>query len=227
MKRIRNNIKLIPIAFIFSLAFGGCQLVGLDFQEPFQYDYEIGTYSNETNMTAWEFIQSRPDLFSILEEGIEYAGLQSSFEQTACTYLLLANKAFNSTSESDMSYFMTHQFPDPNDPSVLITPETLKLYPVEQVKELLLYHIVQGAWTWSNLPASPTWYDTYASSDTAKVNMYILKDRNPNIVFNNFEGHYKLTLKARSTNLKTSDESYMHVMESWLDRPTKAQLRIN
>lgn len=224
MKNIRKYIKLLIIALISIFGFSRCQLAGLDFQEPFKYDYEIGTYSNETNMTAWEFIQSRPDLFSVLKEGIEYAGMQSNFEQADCTYLLLTNAAFNST---DLNFFSTHTFPDPNDTSVMIIPQTLKLYSVEQVKELLLYHTVKGSFTWSNLPASPTWYDTFATADTAKVEMYILKDRNPNIVFNNFEGHYKLTLKARTTNLKTSDGSYIHVMDSWLDRPTKAQMRIN
>jgi len=93
------------------------------------------------------------------------------------------------------------------------------------VKELLLYHIVKGAYTWGNLPASPTWFDTYATADTAKVNLYLLKDRNANIVFNNFAGHYKTEIKARTTNLKTSDGSYMHVLESWLNRPTRDQLK--
>ncbi|MEL7587838.1 MAG: hypothetical protein AAGU19_14110 [Prolixibacteraceae bacterium] len=226
MKKIRSDIRLILLIYIAGVALTGCELGGLDLQEPFEYDYDKGTYSNETKMTAWQFIQSRPDLFSILKEGIEYAGLQTSFEQADCTYLLLADKAFNATGETDMAYFTTHPLPNPNDPVNPIIPETLTLYPVDQVKELLLYHIAKGAWTWSNLPASPTWYNTYATADTARVNLYLLKDRDPNIVFNNFDGHYKLTIKARTTNLKTKEGSYMHVLESWLDRPTKPQLGI-
>ncbi len=222
--KIINHIKLLIVVIVPAILFEGCELGGVELQKPFEYDYEIGMYSNETNMTAWEFIQSRPDLFSMLQEGIEYAGLQGEFEQPDRTYLLLTNTALGSTDASDLSYFTTHTFVNPDDPSVTIIPETLKLYPVEQVKELLLYHIVKGDWTWSNLPSSSTWYDTYASADTAKVNMYLLKDRNPNIVFNNFEGHYKLELKARTSNLKTIGGSYMHVMESWLERPTKIQL---
>ncbi|KJF43572.1 fasciclin domain-containing protein [Draconibacterium sediminis] len=222
MKKIRNYFKYAIFFFSATVIFTSCELVGLEFQVPYKYDYEAGTYSNETNMTAWEFIQSRPDLFSVLKEGIEYTGLQSNYEQPDCTYLLLTDAAF---SESTSNYFETHSFPDPNDTSVIIIPQTLKLYSQDQVKELLLYHTVKGAWTWSNLPASATWYDTFATADTAKVNMYLLKSRNANIVFNNFEGHYIQELKARTTNLKTSDGSYMHVMDSWLDRPTKLQLR--
>ena len=84
----------------------------------------------------------------------------------------------------------------------------------------MLYHIVKGKYTWSNLPANPTWYDTFASADTAKINMYLTKERNPNIVFNNFDGHYKINIKPRTSNLLSNEGSYIHVIESWMDRPT-------
>lgn len=225
MEKITKYIKLSLASLLVLVVMAGCSLFGLDLQEPYEYDYEIGMYSNETKMTAWEFIQSRTDLFSVLIEGIKYAGMESQFTQKDCTFLLLTNTAFNSTTTGDNSYFMTHQLTDPNHPGALVIPESLTQYPVEQVKELLLYHIVKGTYTWSNLPASPTWYDTYAKADTAKVNMYLLKDRNANIVFNNFTGHYKSTIKARTTNLKTIDGSFMHVLDSWLERPTRSQLK--
>jgi len=225
MKKITRYIKLTLASVIVSFVLAGCNLLGLDLQQPYEYDYELGMFNNETNKTAMEFIQSRTDLFSVLKEGITYAGMESQFDQKDCTFLLLGNTAFNSTTATDLSYFLTHQLPDPNIPGAFITPESLTQYPVEQVKELLLYHIVKGTHTWTNLPATPTWYDTNASSDTAKVNMYLLKDRNANIVFNNFTGHFKSTIKARTTNLKTIDGSYMHILESWLDRPTQDQLK--
>lgn len=225
MKNTYKALKLIVAQILLVAAITGCELAGLELQTPYEYDYQSGVYSNETNMTAWEFLQSRPDLFSIMIEGIEYAGLKDMYGQPNSTYLLLTNKAFNSTTVADYSYFMTHSFPDPNDPEVMIIPETLELYSVEQVKQLLLYHIIKGEWTWSNLPATPTWYDTFAPADTAKVNLYLLKDRNPNIMFNNFEGHYKASIVARTTNLRTSNKSYMHVLESCMERPTKTQLR--
>lgn len=225
MNTIRKQIQsLLKLAFL-AILMSGCEFEGLDLQQPYEYDYNAGMRSNELKMTAWEFMQSRPDLFSIMTEGVKYAGLEDMYKQPNSTYLLLADKAFNSTTESDYSYFMTHLLPDPLDVTKTIVPESLDMYPADQVKELLLYHIAKGTWTWSNLPAIPTWYDTYASADTAKISMYLLKDRNPNITFNNFEGHYKLTIKARTTNLKTSNGSYVHVLESWMDRPTQAQLK--
>ena len=212
---------------VLAVLMTGCELAGLDLQKPYDYDYSAGMQSNELKMTSWEFIQSRPDLFSIMTEGIKYAGLEDMYNQPDRTFILLTDKAFNSTTESDYSYFMTHLLPDPNDPTKTIVPESLDMYPVEQVKEFLLYHTIKGTWTWSNLPASSTWYDTYATADTAKINMYLLKDRNPNIVFNNFTGHYKMSIKARTTNLKTNNGSYVHVLESWMNMPTQVQLNSN
>lgn len=225
MKKITKYFKQILGAVAVSAMLAGCNLLGLDLQQPYKYDYEIGMFSNETKMTAWEFIQSRTDLFSLLIEGIQYAGIEDNFKQKDCTYLLLTNTALLSTSSTDFSYFRMHQLADPNIPGAFVVPESLTQYTVDQVKELLLYHTVKGAYTWSNIPASPTWYDTFATADTAKVNMYLLKDRNPNILFNNFTGHYKTAITARTTNLKTSDGSYMHVLESWLDRPTRNQMK--
>lgn len=225
MKKITKYIRITLAIVAVSAFLAGCNLLGLDLQQPYEYDYEIGMFNNETNMTTMEFIQSRTDLFSLLIEGITYAGLESQFDQKDCTFLLLGNKAFNSATATDLSYFSTHLLPDPNIPGAFVTPESLTQYPVAQVKELLLYHIVKGTHTWSNLPATPTWYDTFAPADTAKVNLYLAKERNTTIVFNNFAGHYKASIKARTTNLKTIDGSYMHILESWLDRPTMDQLK--
>lgn len=225
MKNILKKFRSLSLIASFIIILSGCEIAGLDLQKPFEYDFDAGMVSNELNMTAWEFIQARPDLFTIMKEGIVYAGLEDMYKQPNCTYILLADKAFNSTTASDSAYFRKFLLPDPNNPLATVIPESLTWYPVDQVKELLLYHIVKGAWTWSNLPASSTWYDTYASGDTAKINMYLLKDRNPNIVFNDFTGHYKSAIKARTTNLKTSDGSYIHVLESWMKRPTSMQLR--
>lgn len=221
MKNKTRYSQLLSVIVFFVIATTGCELAGLELQQPYEYDYNAGMYSNETHKTAWEFIQSRPDLFSIMQEGIEYAGLQDTFNMSGCTYILLTNTAFE---EGTKGYFVKHTYPDPNDATKIITPNTLVLYSVQQVRELLLYHIVKGAWTWSNLPSFSTWYDTYANADTAKLNMYLSKERNPNIVFNNFEGHYVTSQKARTTNLKTSNGSYMHVLEAWMERPTRAQL---
>lgn len=147
-------------------------------------------------------------------------------DEVACSF---QSSAVEGETETDKSYFLLHQlsyFDDELGEEVSYAPITMTAYPKEQVREFLLYHIVKGLYTHTNLPAEPTWYPTCASADTAMVNMYILKDRNPNITFNNFDGHYKSEIKPRTSNLFSSDGSYIHVVASWVDRPTRQQLNI-
>lgn len=227
--KILRYIQLSLAAAALAATMTSCEVFGLDLQEPYEFDYNAGIPDNNVHMTTYEFIQSRTDLFSIMADAIEYADMQDYYEMSDCTYLLLANTAFNSETETDLSYFQTHKVPDGGvDPETgaptTYAPSTMRAYPKEQVKEFLLYHIVKGKYTHTNLPASPTWYDTYAEADTAKVNIYIYKDRNPNTTFNNFDGHYKASIKPRTGNLYATNDAYMHVIESWLDRPTKSQI---
>ena len=218
-------LALMVIPFLIA----SCELLGLDYQDSYDYDYSAGMPSNKIDMSAFEFIKSRTDIFSLLEEAILYAGVENEFKQSGMTYLLPTNTAFNSETSTDLSYFQTHQLTYIDEETgelVSYAPISMTAYPKEQVKEFLLYHIVKGKYTFTNLPAEPTWFETVATADTAKINMYLLKDRNPNIVFNNFDGHYKSSIKPRTSNLYNADGSYMHVMDSWLDRPTKEQLNM-
>lgn len=221
----KKALALMVIPFFIA----SCELLGLDYQDSYDYDYSAGMPSNKIDMSAFEFIKSRTDIFSLLEEAILYAGVENEFKQSGMTYLLPTNTAFNSETSTDLSYFQTHQLTYIDEETgelVSYAPISMTAYPKEQVKEFLLYHIVKGKYTFTNLPAEPTWFETVATADTAKINMYLLKDRNPNIVFNNFDGHYKSSIKPRTSNLYNADGSYMHVMDSWLDRPTKEQLNM-
>ena len=221
----KKALALMVIPFFIA----SCELLGLDYQDSYDYDYSAGMPSNKIDMSAFEFIKSRTDIFSLLEEAILYAGVENEIKQSGVTYLLPTNTAFNSETSTDLSYFQTHQLTYIDEETgelVSYAPISMTAYPKEQVKEFLLYHIVKGKYTFTNLPAEPTWFETVATADTAKINMYLLKDRNPNIVFNNFDGHYKSSIKPRTSNLYNADGSYMHVMDSWLDRPTKEQLNM-
>ena len=221
----KKALAMMVIPFFIA----SCELLGLDYQDSYDYDYSAGMPSNKIDMSAFEFIKSRTDIFSLLEEAILYAGVENEFKQSGMTYLLPTNTAFNSETSTDLSYFQTHQLTYIDEETgelVSYAPISMTAYSKEQVKEFLLYHIVKGKYTFTNLPAEPTWFETVATADTAKINMYLLKDRNPNIVFNNFDGHYKSSIKPRTSNLYNADGSYMHVMDSWLDRPTKEQLNM-
>lgn len=218
---------LLLCSFPFLLA--SCEVFGLGYQDSYEYDYKAGIPDNNVQMSTFDFIKSRPDIFSILEEAIVFAKLENEFKKSDATYLLPTNTAFNSETAADKSYFQLHKITTIDNVTGLpveYAPSTMTVYGENAVKEFLLYHIVKGRHTWHTLPAEPTWYPSFASADTAKVNMYILKDRNPNLVFNNFDGHYKSAIKPRTANLMSSDGSYIHVLDSWMDRPTRKQLNI-
>lgn len=229
MKSIKLFITTVMAPFMLVT---GCELAGLDLQEKYDYDEKAGILSNRLNMTVWEFLNSRPDEFSLLIEGIQYAGLEDMYNEPNSTYMVLTNRALSSTTDTDLSYFYVNQLPNPDynpdDPATgpaTLMPISLVQYPKEQVREMLLYHIAKGDWTWSNLPPVQTWYDTYATADTAKVNLYLMKNnRSPTIGFNDFSSHYKLQIRARTTNLKASSGSYVHVLDSWLNYPTREAL---
>ncbi|MBT1699392.1 hypothetical protein KK083_21020 [Fulvivirgaceae bacterium PWU4] len=224
----RNIYTLIAVAFA-AFAITGCELAGLDLQEKYDYDDKAGLISNELHKSVWEFLNSRTDAFSLMLEGIDYAGLSGEYDKPNSTYMALTDNAIQ-------IYFVNHRLVNPNwvkgDPSTgdsLLAPAvSLKQYPQEQVREMLLYHIVKGAYSWNNLPPVQTWYDSYASGDLAKVNLYLGKnDRSPAITFNNFPSHYLTNLRARSSNMKANNGSYVHALDAYLEYPTLVDLNDN
>jgi hypothetical protein len=228
MKKVKIYILVAVLMPMFIIT--GCELAGLDLQEKYEYDENAGKRSNVLNKTVWEFLNARSDIFSLMVEGIHYAELTEEYNKPNSTYMALTNEALG-------VYFLRYRFVNPNwikgDPttgdSLLLPAVTLTQYPKEQVRELLLYHIVKGAYSWHNLPPVQTWYDTYASADTAKVSLYLAKNgREPTIGFNNFPGHYfPEVLTATSTNLKSTSGSFVHAMDAFLDYPTRQALEDN
>ena len=101
----KKALALMVIPFFIA----SCELLGLDYQDSYDYDYNAGMPSNKIDMSAFEFIKSRTDIFSLLEEAILYAGVENEFKQSGVTYLLPTNTAFNSETSTDLSYFQTHQ----------------------------------------------------------------------------------------------------------------------
>jgi len=167
----KKALALMVIPFFIA----SCELLGLDYQDSYDYDYSAGMPSNKIDMSAFEFIKSRTDIFSLLEEAILYAGVENEFKQSGVTYLLPTNTAFNSETSTDLSYFQTHQLTYIDEETgelVSYAPISMTAYPKEQVKEFLLYHIVKGKYTFTNLPAEPTWFETVATADTANPTLY-------------------------------------------------------
>ena len=226
----RNTIVKIFLLLLSPVILASCEVFGLDYQDSYDYDYNQGIANNKVELSTYDWIASRSDIFSLLKEAIDYTDMQDEFKQTNMTYILPTNTAFNSENSSGESYFVLRQVTyvaEETGDTITYVPISMTSYPKEQVREFLLYHIVKGEYTFTNLPAEPTWFATCAEADTAYVNMYLLKDRNPNIAFNNFDGHYKSNIKPRTANMySTVSKSFMHVIDSWLDRPTQDQIHL-
>ena len=90
MKIFRYFISLA----LFCISLSSCTLFDLDFQS--NEEYEAKKADNKVNMTIWEFIQSRPDIFSSLIEGIQYAGIEDLYKEAGNTHILLTNSALSS-----------------------------------------------------------------------------------------------------------------------------------
>lgn len=134
----------------------GCEVFGLDVQEPYDYDSEKGKYDNHINMNAWEFMNSRTDIFSEMLSAIKYSGVDTLlYAQPNCTYLLLTNTSLTSATATDRSFWYENQYmrseddpefvPDAEDPSVnMIVPTSWEEIPRQTVKDMLMYHIIKG-----------------------------------------------------------------------------------
>ena len=121
-----KTILKITLALLFGYNLTGCM--------PLQdnYEYVPVNASPYIYMTAWEFINTRQDVFSSLKEAIEYVetaypGTQALYSQTErkYTYMFMTNDAFK-------SLLGTHSL------------NTIQEMDVDLLHDILLYHIVDG-----------------------------------------------------------------------------------
>lgn len=217
---------------------------GLDYQK--DHDYKARPSDNHIHMNAWDFINSRPDIFSTLIEGIEYAEIDKSvFTEPGNTYLLLTNNALSDWESNGNCYWSRNKVQTVYEGQPMeIRAVTWNQYPKEQVRELILYHIIKGEWSYDNISTDTKWYETKGNGkftytnregvtlegDTAVISMVIRMVREAPIQLNNWEWNYRGVLSEttgslRSSNLKATN-GYIHVTDYYLERPTRAFLEL-
>ena len=69
------------VTMSITLTLTGCEFFGLDMQESYEYDYKAGIPDNNVHMNAWDFIQSRLDIFSLLKDAVKYADMEELSNQ--------------------------------------------------------------------------------------------------------------------------------------------------
>ena len=233
---------LFVLVFLMSLA--SCNLLGLDYQE--NHDYQSRIRPNTINMNVWEYINSRKDIFSTLLDGIEYAEIDKSvFAENENTYLLLTNTALSDWEANGNCYWSRYKVNvEYEGVTSLIRATTWKQYTKKQVRELILYHILKGEWSYHNISTDTKWYETKGegkftyidksgqtlSGDTATVSLVIRMVREAPIQANNWVWNYRGVLgetsaSFTSTNIKATN-GYVHVTNYFLDRPTRSFLEL-
>jgi hypothetical protein len=207
--------------------FTSCELFGLDLQQEYDYDAEKGLYDNQLKMSAWKFIRSRSDLFSQLIDAVVYAEVDSAiFDRPNQTLLLVSNAGLATTANT--SYWARNKLDLDGDGVAETLPISWDVYPKEQVRDLILYHIVKGAYSYYELSDATqgalTFFPTNCTRSDGYVALQLKREGALSIYFNNFASHYTANLKARTNNLQAPNGAYIHVLDSYLDYPTDVDL---
>jgi len=155
MKNMKYNLYSLIVMLTFGLFSVSCDK--LELQK--DYDYKGEPVDPHVNMTAWEFMNSRPDVFSMLKQAVEYTGMEEYYTQTDAklTYLFINNDGMKAFAIRNGGLEVEH-------------------VPVEKVKKLLQYHIIEGEYHAYNkkLPVEPIYVKTMLEGEdglmTIKVN---------------------------------------------------------
>ena len=218
-----QHLKTIITIFCISTLFTSCNLLGYDLQQ--DAVYHALPANRKTNMSVMDFMKSRPDLFSSMLIAIDSAKLGNLYVSEGNTFLLLTNTALSDMTSSN-SYFKKH-------PVTGVANPNWSNYPVSQIKELLYYHVVKGTYTFEQMLSYDIyWGTTYSETDsiTNKMGFSIsLTSNDLQIQSNKATISAPLTVEQllpRTPGLICTNSGAVHVMDRYIEKPSKIQLGI-
>jgi uncharacterized surface protein with fasciclin (FAS1) repeats len=188
----------------------GCELVGLKVQKDYQYQQKV--LDPTINKTAQEFLTVRTDtLLSFMVEAIQYAGIDpAEYSKPNRTFLLLHNRAilrYDSKGAVDKTCFFGKN-------TVNGKPGTKwQDYPVEKVRDLLLYHIIEGEYSFENLGTENVTVSTLLAGKT--LTMKLSNDRDSKIRINDFFNSIKIVIPATS-GIKATNGT-VHIVDNYVE----------
>lgn len=206
-----KKMKKLTIIVSLSLALSGCEFMGLSLQE--DYEYKPRALNPQINMTVQEFMNSNPEgAFDSLFSAIEYAGLEAEFSAPGRTFFLLHNLAIYRLGSNGLI--------DPNCYFAKFKVNGVNAarwtdYPVEQVRDLLLYHIVDTHYSYDNLTPDNLQVNTLLEGEKGTMLLRIVNDRDSRVTINDFFGSQKVT-RARTSNLLATDGT-IHIVGDYAD----------
>jgi hypothetical protein len=196
--------RVLFIAMALLTVFGGCKKL------PLQKNYEFSgeAVDPHVNMTAWAFMQSRPDVFSLMTDAVKYADMVSFYEQmdVKYTYLFINN--------TGMAAFIAKY-------GVL----TVQNIDVEKVKKMLRYHIIEGEYHAydKKLPVEPIYVKTLLTGEDGLLTIKVNKSAagsigspiaNGNIVLNLLNSNFLSVSSSSVTSNLMPLNGVIHVFPS-------------
>ena len=193
MKKMKQAIIwLACMGLLISMA--GCNMAGLKLQE--NADYHPYVLDPHINKTAWQYIKERSynfagkdTVFKLMRQAIEYSGIDTNlYIKTDCTFIFLHNDAvYRLSSKVITTDCYWGKYLVNGKPATKWSD-----YPKEQVKNYLLYLIVQGAYSFNNLTPvnvvattlQPTNYDPL--NPTSVMTLRVNNDQNFTMRLNDF-----------------------------------------
>ncbi|NLO70362.1 MAG: hypothetical protein GX102_05355 [Porphyromonadaceae bacterium] len=198
MKKIIKRIYITCI--LLTLMLTGC---GLELQKDF--DYVSSVLDPHIDMTAWEYVKSRPDMFSIYCDAVEYAEIKDYFTQKDKKYTFLA------LSDVAMKTYMQDRFPGATK---------IEECDKETVKRMLLYHIVDGEYSaYGNLMVEPMFVLTLIRGEEGLMTM--LTRKNPwqadagKVVVNDTGSNGSSPMRLAVTSNIMPTNGVIHVFDSY------------
>lgn len=198
MSMKRNIIQNVFACVVALFTLLGCNL---DLQT--DYEYEASVADPHVYVTAWEYLEQNSDEFSVLMSAIEYTGLKDYYTQTEVKYTFLC---LNNTG---MQAYLEGVFPGETD---------ITNCDVETVRNMLLYHIVDGEYSsYGQLSVEPMFVLTMLSGEQGLMTMSVWK--NPwqaavgKILINGSNGNSPQR-KVKTSNIMPTN-GVIHILENY------------
>ena len=157
-----NNMQKYMKTIYGILCLSCALLMSCDLDLQKDYDYKASVADMRVGKTAWEYLQDNSEEFSMFMAAIEYADLKAYYTQSAKPYTFLA------LSNTAMKSYMVNVFPG---------EETITSCDLSTVRDMLLYHIVDGAYSsYGQLDVEPMYVLTMLKGEQGLMTMCVWKN---------------------------------------------------
>lgn len=232
--------RIFPALIILGIAVSMASCEKLSLQKDYKYNPSV--FSTTIDMTVWDFMNSRKDLFSGMLSAIsyvdsdpQYADVKKLFTEPApnTTFLLLTNTALIDMEDAN-SYYSKIKWTD-TDPASPTYNQQLpgsdwSQYSKSAIADLLKYHVLKGNYELKVINSVAKWVPTYALSttnDSAYVNLFLVASRDAYLNINSYTGAPAGTgIRPRTPDLHCKN-GVVHVMDRFFYQPTKKAIAEN